>query len=166
MGNEISHVPHGPKSTWPEQANQIIAQGYPAVAPLLLDLVMWLQDINWPGAFEIASFLISLGEPVIPHVKHVLKGNDRVWQYFVINSLVDQWSRELVAELTSELMNLIWLTDGEEVDIAALRQLAKHHLGERDTIQKAIGRKKQGYRDLLAELDEIERYLDSKKVDV
>lgn len=56
-------------------------------------------------------------------------------------------------------MNLIWLTDASEADIAALRQLAKHQLGDRATIQKAIVRKQQAYRDLLEELNEIEQIL-------
>ena len=161
MSNQLSHIPTEPKSTWSLQADQIIAQGYPAIAHLLPDLVGWLKDINWPGAHKITDFLASLGKPVLPHVSHVLQGNDRVWQYFVLNFLVDKWPREMVIELTSELMNLIWLADGEEVDIAALRQLTKHHLGDQSTIQRAIARKQQTYRELLHELAEFEQYLQS-----
>lgn len=159
MSEAIHHVPNGPKSTWITQANEIIARGYPAVDALLPELVAWLKDINWPGAQPIAEFLVSIGSPVVPHVKSVLQEKDRVWQYFVLNWLVDQWPREMVAQLVPELMHLIWLTDGEEVDIAALRQLAKHRLGDCDKVSRAIALKQQTYRSLLSELDEIEQYM-------
>ena len=154
-----SHVPNGPKSSWLEQAKEIIAVGYPSVADKLPDLVAWLQDINWPGAREISDFLSSIGEPVIPHVKSVLQGNDRIWQYWVLWSVVNQWPHKLVAELEDDLLKLIWLTNVDEVDIAALRQLAKHHLGDSEDLKRAITRKRQSFEDLLGELDEIGQFM-------
>lgn len=56
-------------------------------------------------------------------------------------------------------MQLMWVSDGEEADIVALRQLAQHQLGERDKIEQALGRKREGYKNLLAELAEIEQLL-------
>jgi hypothetical protein len=152
--------PQGPKSTWRDQALAIIARGYPAVAPQLPDLVRWLQDSNWPGTREVTDFLIALGEPVIPHVREVLRGTDRTWQYCILATLLDRWPRRLVAALEPELRMLIWLSDGEEVDLAALRQLAKHRLGEQEQVRRAIARKRQTYRALLEELTDIEHYLD------
>lgn len=157
--DKVAGVPRGPKATWVAQAEMIIKQGYPAVAESLPELLAWLQDINWPGAQEIADFLVAVGAPVIPHVRCVLQGSDRVWQYWVLNFLVNKWPRELVAGLEAELMKLIWLTDGEEVDIAALRQLAKHRLGDREVVARAIERKQRSYRELLDELSEIAGFL-------
>jgi hypothetical protein len=154
-----SHVPTGPKSTWVDQANNMAAQGYPAVADKLPDLVAWLQDTNWPGAREITEFLLKIGKPVIPHVKSVLQGKDRMWQYWVLYSLVDKWPRDYVAQLEDDLTKLIRQPDAEEVDIAALRQLAKHHLGDPDYVKRAIAHKQESYRDLLVELEEMEQFL-------
>src|SRR3954454_25322905 len=38
-------------------ARAVIALGYPAVAPVLGDLLEWLQDCNWPVSRPIADFL-------------------------------------------------------------------------------------------------------------
>jgi hypothetical protein len=47
-----------PRNTHDHQAaSAVIALGYPAVAPILPDLLEWLQDYNWPVSRPIAEFL-------------------------------------------------------------------------------------------------------------
>ncbi|NKQ73418.1 hypothetical protein C3Y89_24255 [Rhizobium sp. UPM1132] len=40
---------------------ELEAAGYPAIAPLLDDLVAWTADGNWPVARPIADLLVSTG---------------------------------------------------------------------------------------------------------
>jgi hypothetical protein len=40
--------------------------GYPAIAPILPQLLEWVQDINWPVAYPLSRLLASIGEPLIP----------------------------------------------------------------------------------------------------
>jgi hypothetical protein len=71
-----------------ENARAIIAKGYPAIAPVLPELMKWLQDPNWPIHRLIAPFLATIGEPLIPHVRDVLASNDDGWKYQVLEHLV------------------------------------------------------------------------------
>lgn len=65
-----------------------IEAGYPTVAPILPDLLDWLQDMNWPVAKPLAPFLASVGEPLIPHIRYILEANDDIWKYWVLSSVV------------------------------------------------------------------------------
>src|SRR4051794_23281462 len=50
-----------------KRAQAAVEVGYPAVAPILPELLEWLQDYNWPVAHILAPFLASIGEPLVPH---------------------------------------------------------------------------------------------------
>ena len=65
-------------------ARRAVAAGYPAVEPVLYELLTWLQDCNWPVAHELFDFLASIGAPLAPHIRRVFDGDDYVWQYWLI----------------------------------------------------------------------------------
>ena len=112
-----------------EAAKVLLRLGYPRVQNVLGQLLEWLQDINWPGAQEIAELLVSVGKPVVPFVKEVLSGNDQVWKYWVLEFLVNRWPVELVNELKDEIVFLARTTDlFEEVDILAMKVLCMKKL--------------------------------------
>jgi pimeloyl-ACP methyl ester carboxylesterase len=121
-------TPIGDKSTWDEQARAIVRRGYPEVASLLPDLVAWLQDLNWPGALTIAEFLVSIGAPVLPHIKAVLASQDRIWQYWIITEVVVHLEPDVVATLVPELKALAMQDDEDGAGDAARRLLEEHGL--------------------------------------
>ena len=87
-----------PKSEWEEEARQIV-EGKVVVAPV--ELISWLQDMNWPGARLIANHLHGLPNPQIAEaIKMVLESNDEEWIYW-INEV---WSQE---ELNSILKTAV-----------------------------------------------------------
>ncbi|HET8844039.1 MAG TPA: DUF5071 domain-containing protein [Ktedonobacteraceae bacterium] len=147
------------KETPPEEITALLAQGYPALAALLPTLLEKLQDINWPNAWQVADFLATIGKPLLPHVRTILQGDDRGWQYWVLNVLVETWDNELVAHIQAELLTLTQLTDTEEVDIAALSQLAKRQLIDAQKLHQIIEQKKQLYQNasIQEELNEIDQ---------
>ncbi|MDD3484911.1 DUF5071 domain-containing protein [Azovibrio restrictus] len=105
-----------------DKAEAIIAQGFPAVEPVLPALLEWMQDINWPVAQTLLPFLASIGGPLAPHVRHVLETKDEIWKYWVIHCLVCE-SIELARALKPELQRLaLEPTPGEreeELDVVA-----------------------------------------------
>lgn len=105
-----------------DKAEAIIAQGFPAVEPVLPALLEWMQDINWPVAQTLLPFLASIGEPLAPHVRQVLETKDEIWKYWVIRCLVRE-SIELARALKPELQRLaLEPTPGEreeELDVVA-----------------------------------------------
>lgn len=53
------------KHYFPYAAQVIIKRGYPNVDDVIPELFVWLQDINWPGSYEIYKFLCSLPKEAI-----------------------------------------------------------------------------------------------------
>ena len=98
-----------------DRARALVEMGYPAVAPVLPKLVECLQDINWPVAHVLAPFLASIGEPLVPHVRHVLATEDDIWKYNVLTNVVASWPPEIVRQLKPELERLAWQPTANEV---------------------------------------------------
>ncbi len=83
-----------------------IEAGYPKVAPILPELLEWLQDINWTVARPLAPFLASIGEPLIPHIRHILQTDDDIWKYWVLSYVVAE-SPELPKAFRPELERFV-----------------------------------------------------------
>jgi len=88
----MSHRTPHPFIPWDKHDTQaveaVIRAGYPAVAPVLPELVEWLQDANWPVAHPLAPFLASIGIALLPHVEAVLRGDDLIWTYWLLTLVV------------------------------------------------------------------------------
>ena len=97
-----------------QRARAAVDAGYPKVAPILAELVGWLRDYNWPVAHILAPFLASLGPPLKPHIWHVLKSDDDVWKYWVINILIDGLAKTDAEEFLPELERLCYAPEPHE----------------------------------------------------
>ena len=80
-------------------------RGWPAVEPLTMSLLEWLQDINWPVAQVLAPFFATVGTDLAPYVRPVLESQDDVWKYHVIESVVSH-SVSLTQALEGELRRI------------------------------------------------------------
>lgn len=98
-----------------ERAEAAIAAGYPAVAPILPELLEWLQDYNWPVAHVLAPFLVSIGAPLSPHICAILETDDYTWKYWMIGIIMKD-SREVAAAFLSDLERLAYTPTEREVE--------------------------------------------------
>lgn len=98
-----SHLPVDKYDT--ENAERLVALGFPAVGPVLSEILQWTQDNNWPVAGVFAPFLACIGVPLAPHIKPILRQNDEGWKYSVLVAIVAN-STPLARELQSELLRL------------------------------------------------------------
>lgn len=97
------------------------------MAPLLPDLVRWLQDLNWPGATIIADFLVTVGEPVVPHIKRVLREtDDTIWHYWLLNSICSYWPKDWIMSIEPELRQVVAKSDLESASAEASQILGNH----------------------------------------
>lgn len=153
-----SMAPTGDKSLWENKANMIVALGYPAVADNLPELLHWLQDMNWPGSRTISEFLVSIGTPLVPYILEILNGNDEDWIYWILIELVSKWDSGTVAPLEPALMRFAQFPyHADDLDLIALRLLAKNKLGNLDTLKQQVESKKQSMEYRIRELAEVER---------
>ncbi len=157
MAQQQQWEPTGSKSSWDDLAEDIIGRDAALVRAHLAELLVWLQDLNWPGARHVADFLAGVGRPAIPHARAILRGRDREWQYWVLTMLIDRWPRELVAELEPDLMALAHLDTYAEVDAMALVQLMKHHMVDLSVAQRLVAHKRLVYQSAPYLLDWLER---------
>jgi hypothetical protein len=99
-----------------DKAEILVKLGYPAVAPILSDLIQWLQDYNWSVAHVLGPFLASIGLPLLPEVRRVLETDDNTWKYWILCCLVEL-SPELGTALRDDLTRLASApTAGEEAE--------------------------------------------------
>jgi len=152
----------GPESLMPknshdiENAEKLVRLGYPAVEPVIPEMLMWLQDLNYSVSFVFSPFLSEIGEPLIPHLRKILQSDDNVWKYSVLRNIVLNWDTCLVKIIEPDLIKLTMIQDLTEVDIEAIRILIKNKLGDPNKLQSLIKFKKRGYENLLKELSDID----------
>jgi hypothetical protein len=129
------------KNYWDGAAEIVLRLGYPRVKSILPGLLEWIQDINWPGAGDIAVFLLEIGDPVIPYVKDVLNqhSDDEEWVYRIFNDLIDHWNKKQVLQIQAELIKI---SQEKANDLSALRILLAHSMYSKEVVCKIIQRKK------------------------
>lgn len=88
-----------------EKARTLVALGYPAVTPVLPNLMEWLQDGNWPVAHVMGPFLAGIGLPLAGEVRRVFATDDVIWKYWCIVLVVAE-SPALLAVLRDDLAHL------------------------------------------------------------
>ncbi|SRR6266480_1966528 len=109
-----------------ENAHSAVALGWPAVEPIVSQLLQWLQDINWPVAHVLAPFFAEVGAALAPHIRRVLETEDDVWKYYVIQAVVAHspgLARALEAELKRVALRPTPSERKEEVDMVAQEAL-------------------------------------------
>jgi hypothetical protein len=107
--------------------------GWPAVEPVLDELVDWCLDANWPVAHVLGPFLGQIGPPVVPYVRAVLDGDDAPAKYHAMCGIVDAMEPAVRAELRAPLTRLAHSPTVPEIEEGipevALELLADDGLG-------------------------------------
>lgn len=99
-----------------ERAERAVAAGWPAIEPVVADLLEWLQDHNWPVARVLAPFLASIGDPLVPFLRPVLDGDDAIWKYWIIQAVISEAPVTVAKALRPELQRLVERPSGREVE--------------------------------------------------
>ncbi|WP_419877529.1 DUF5071 domain-containing protein [Brevibacillus centrosporus] len=82
--------------------------------PILSDLILWIQDINWPVAKEVAKVLLKCGSDIVPEIQKVLASNDTDWQFACLGWIVKQFPRSIQMELIHDLSRLAFNPTSDE----------------------------------------------------
>lgn len=89
-----------------ERARALVDLGWPAVEPVMPEIMTWLQDANWPIARVFYPFLASIGKPLAPYVRAVFDTTDDIWKRGVLE-LVLRNSSELAVAFRADLERLV-----------------------------------------------------------
>ncbi len=97
------------------------------VRPFISELLVWLQDFNWPVAVFVKQKLIQFDEELIKPIKVVLSGNDVIWKYFILTELIPEVKINVIDSLQPELKQIAYSPSDDEkskeVDKLALKYL-------------------------------------------
>jgi uncharacterized protein DUF5071 len=137
----------------------ITARGYPAVQPILLDLLKWIRDESWPVAKPTREFLATIGPRLAPQVREILGSRSDSLKAQVLQQIVSEWPTEAVRGLSDQLFLIA--TDGQSwgADLLALRLLAQHRIGDPEWITGWLQFKREHHQKRLSEIAEIRRML-------
>lgn len=137
----------------------IAARGYPAVQPILLDLLKWIRIDSWPVAKPACAFLASIGPQLAPQVWEVLGSRDDLLKAVVLRQIVSGWPSDDVRALSPQLFLIA--TDGQSwgADLLALHLLAQHRIGDPEWIAGWLEFKREHHEKRLAEITETVRVL-------
>lgn len=140
----------------------IAARGYPAVEPILFDLLKWIRVESWPVAKPTCDFLASIGAQLAPQVKEALGSRDSGLKAAVLRRVVSEWSSEDVSGLAPQLFLIA--TDGQSwgADLLALGLLARHGIGDPEWIAAWLDFKREYHEERLAEVAAILGILNEK----
>ena len=75
------------------------------VIPKIKELLVWIQDMNWPVALPISQRLSSLNTELISPIKDILEGNDDRWKLSIVY-FIGGTKPEIQKELAGELERL------------------------------------------------------------
>lgn len=110
-----------------DKAEALVALGYPAVAPVLPDILKCVADRNWPIAQVFLPFLVGIGAPLAPYIRAVLRSDDGWWHYNLLLGVVfysPELARALRPELEQLAENATPAQQAEELDVIAREILA------------------------------------------
>lgn len=114
-----------------EAVRRAIDAGWPAVQPVVRELLGWCYDGNWPVARDLSRFLGGLGVLVADEVREVLRGTDGTAKYFLLYSVVGAMPDEGFAALEDDVRRLATSPTvddvREEADEAARGVLDRRH---------------------------------------
>lgn len=81
------------KEYWESAAKVLLKMGYPRIKEAIPGLLVWLQDINWPGSNVVMELLRTIPKAeFVPYfedaVKEALSSDDEIWienlSYFLL----------------------------------------------------------------------------------
>lgn len=75
-----------PKNKFDESGIEELKKlSFEQIAPIIPELLEWLQDMNWPVASSVADILSPFTDKIIPEIMTILKTNDNMWKYWILN---------------------------------------------------------------------------------
>jgi hypothetical protein len=92
------------------------ALGFPALNPIIPDLLEWVQDINWPIAEDVAALLRDAGPEIVPHIRTVLQSDDDLWKCWTLSRIVGHLPYDFFQELRPDVERIAYHPTRYEIE--------------------------------------------------
>ena len=142
-------------------AKRIVDMGYPAVAPVMRDMVRWLRVAKSPVADEFAVFFARVGAPAVGVIAEGLR-KDNCWlKHRILTAILPEWPVEAIRQLSGDLSMAATHPDAYDNDLHCVAILAQHQLADLKWLKDWISFKKERWTVRSCLLVEVEEQLNS-----
>ncbi len=124
-------------------AARIIEMGYPAVGPIMRDMVRSMRIAESPVADAFAAFFGRLGQPAVSVIAEGLSRENCWLRHRVFCQVLPEWPREVIGELTNVLTMIATQPDAYDNDIRSVSVLAKNGLTDLDWLREWVKFKRE-----------------------
>jgi|GEM_PF-2652384 len=155
--NSKLEFPHGNKRFWDDQVTHLISNSEAGDEAATASLLNWLKDMNWPGSSRASEHLLQYWKHVIPEIKEILRGDDEVWQHWLILQILDQLTVDEVSMFEAELTCLAIKPSDDIVDLSAGMILSKSKTVPKKTMQQILAALETRYLDDVEKMEQIRR---------
>jgi hypothetical protein len=101
-------------------ARKLKEYSYEEIKDIIPDLLMWLQDMNWPVAGPVADYLETITARITPQIITVLLTNDPTWKYWCL--VVFGWVKPIDPLLLEEIRQLTTRITPFEIEEGVLEE--------------------------------------------
>ena len=125
------------------------------------ELLTWIQDMNWPAAFNIHQLLVLFGEDLIDPVKKAFNNNpsDSIWQNNMI-WILSKIDSSRLTELKDELVNTVEKADQEGAAISALELLFnKNIINDTESFVAQLTEKYKADESMIEDIEELKEQI-------
>jgi len=114
----------------------IVKLGYPTVAPVMRDMLLWLRVYNSPVADIFAKFFAEVTpQPVELIAKHIGTQSETLRNRILVDVL-QSWPHEAIQPLSINLTTLATHPDISNNDLECLKLIQKHKLAEKKWVRQ------------------------------
>lgn len=98
------------------------------IQPIVPDLLEWLQDCNWPVACSVLEILRPLVDQIATEILQVLKGDDGVWKYWILQNLILKTTNPILLKEINRIASFPTSEEKEqELDLIAVDILRENY---------------------------------------
>ena len=137
----------------------IVKLGYPAIAPVLRDMLLWLRVDNSPVADIFARFFAEITpQPVELIAKHIGTQSETLRNRILVDVL-QAWPRSAVEPLTISLTTLATHPDISNNDLECFKLMLKHELAEKKWVRQWLDFRKGQAVERAGLFEELEKQI-------
>lgn len=104
-----------------ESIDELKKLSFEEIEPIVPDLLIWIQDINWPISGDIADLLTPFIDKIIPDIIKILRSDDPLWKLWTLTLLARRTTNPVLLKEIKRIAEFPTPNEiSEEVNIEAI----------------------------------------------
>ena len=119
-----------------DRAKHIVSFGYPAVKPVVNEMLRWLRTYESPVANVFSDFFSEKGALFAEEVNQTLESSKQAHlKYVIVTKVLPQWPRDGIERLVHTLNMLVTHSGEPETALMSIKLRAKHDLNKKEWLK-------------------------------